>query len=171
MYCIILHCIAYSVRESKSPAVAKNIKIRSKGVLPVFFFKFCIWLSQLLSQKVENNSIDFWASAQKNIKCWTVKTIDRGVRLMQIMCVYIGGAQSCIVPSDFAVFQCHAIQNRSKKKSKLVSRLHNFWLLYCRITSGFLQYCYGLAAYCPLHGLRFDLREKKKNPYFSRRSF
>ena len=26
-----------------------------------------------------------------------------------------------------------------KKKSKLVSRLHIFWLLYCRITSGFLS--------------------------------
>ena len=66
------------------------------------------------------------------------------------------------MPSDFAGFQCHAIQNRSKKKSKLVSRLHNFWLLYCRITSGFFQYCYVLAAYCPLHGFPFDLREKKK---------
>ena len=65
------------------------------------------------------------------------------------------------MPSDFAGFQCHAIQNRSKKKSKLVSRLHNFWLLYCRITSGFFQYCYVLAAYCPLHGFRFDLRETK----------
>ena len=65
------------------------------------------------------------------------------------------------MPSDFAGFQCHAIQNRSKKKSKLVSRLHNFWLLYCRITSGFFQYCYVLAAYCPLHSFRFDLREKK----------
>ena len=65
------------------------------------------------------------------------------------------------MPSDFAGFQCHAIQNRSKKKSKLVSRLHNFWSLYCRITSGFFQYCYVLAAYCPLHSFRFDLREKK----------
>ena len=65
------------------------------------------------------------------------------------------------MPSDFAGFQCHAIQNRSKKKWKLVSRLHNFWSLYCRITSGFFQYCYVLAAYCPLHGFRFDLREKK----------
>ena len=64
------------------------------------------------------------------------------------------------MPSDFAGFQCHAIQNISKKKSKL-SRLHNFWSLYCRITSGFFQYCYVLAAYCPLHGFRFDLREKK----------
>ena len=68
---------------------------------------------------------------------------------------------SVIVPSDFVGFQCHAIQNRSKKKSKLVSRLHKFWLLYCRITSGFFQYCYVLAAYCPLHGFRFDLHEKK----------
>ena len=65
------------------------------------------------------------------------------------------------MPSDFAGFQCHAIQNRSKKKSKLVSRLHNFWSLYCRITSGFFQYCFVLAAYCPLHSFRFDLREKK----------
>ena len=65
------------------------------------------------------------------------------------------------MPSDFAGFQCHAIQNRSKKKSKLVSRLHNFWLLYCRITSGFFQYCYVRASYCPLHSFRFDLREKK----------
>ena len=71
------------------------------------------------------------------------------------------------MPSDFAGFQCHAIQNRSKKKSKLVSRLHNFWLLYCRITSGFFQYCYVLAAYCPLHGFPFDLREKKKSVLFS----
>ena len=65
------------------------------------------------------------------------------------------------MPSDFAGFQCHTIQNRSKKKSKLVSRLHNFWLLYCRMTSGFFQYCYVLAAYCPLRGFRFDLREKQ----------
>ena len=65
------------------------------------------------------------------------------------------------MPSDFAGFQCHTIQNRSKKKSKLVSPWHNFWLLYCRITSGFFQYCYVLAAYWPLHGFRFDLREKQ----------
>ena len=71
------------------------------------------------------------------------------------------------MPSDFAGFQCHAIQNRSKKKSKLVSRLHNFWLLYCRITSSFFQYCYVLAACCPLHGFRFDLREKKTSLLFS----
>ena len=29
---IILYCIAYSVRESKSPAVSKNRKIRAKLV-------------------------------------------------------------------------------------------------------------------------------------------
>ena len=53
------------------------------------------------------------------------------------------------------------IDQKKKKKSKLVSPWHNFWLLYCRITSGFFQYCYVLAAYCPLHGFRFDLREKQ----------
>ena len=32
LYCIILYCIAYSVCESKSPAVSKNRKIRAKVV-------------------------------------------------------------------------------------------------------------------------------------------
>ena len=30
LYCVILYRIAYSVRESKSPAVSKNRKIRAK---------------------------------------------------------------------------------------------------------------------------------------------
>ena len=30
LYCIILYCIAYSARKSKSPAVSKNRKIRAK---------------------------------------------------------------------------------------------------------------------------------------------
>ena len=36
-YCIILHCMAYSARESKSPAVSKNRKIRTKVVSKVLY--------------------------------------------------------------------------------------------------------------------------------------
>ena len=72
--------------------------------------------------------------------------------------------------SDFAGFQCHAIQNRSEKKSKLVSRLYIFWLLYCRTTSGFLS---KLLRSCRLLSpARFSIwsARKKKSVLFSSRA-
>ena len=47
-------------RSNQKPVLVQRTSISSKfnGVVSEFFFKFYVLLSRLLSQKVENNSID-----------------------------------------------------------------------------------------------------------------
>ena len=65
---------------------------------------------------------------------------------------------------------CHAIQNRPKKISKLVGRLHNLWLLYYKLTSGFLSIL--LRSYHLLSPAHFSIwsAQKKKSVLFSSRA-
>ena len=70
-------CVRWRVCARYDPRTCNNEMPREKWyiiewncfkeVLSVLFFKFYIWLSRTSFQKVKNNSIDSWTSAEENL--------------------------------------------------------------------------------------------------------
>lgn len=71
----MLVCENISVNKQAYRKLATEIVLREFFV--VLFFKCYIWPSGLSSKKAENNySVEFWYwSAEENLYCWTIKTI------------------------------------------------------------------------------------------------